>query len=56
MRGLLNGTDPIELLKRTEVDGFKNTDRAVQDEAAKIRQYFLAFKIGTLNSLANYNL
>jgi len=45
MRGLLNGTDPIELLKRTEVDGFKNTDSAVQEEAAKIRQYFLAFKI-----------
>jgi len=45
MRGLLNGTDPIELLKKTEIDGFKNTDRAVQDEAAKIRQYYLAFKI-----------
>lgn len=45
MRGLLNGTDPIELLKSTEVDGFKNTDRAVQDEAAKIRQYYLTFRI-----------
>jgi len=45
MRGLLNGTDPIELLKKTEVDGFKNTDRAVQDEAAKIRQYYLTFRI-----------
>jgi len=48
MRGLLNGTDPIELLKSTEVDGFKNTDRAVQDEAAKIRQYYLTFRIGEL--------
>ncbi|CAG5096468.1 Oidioi.mRNA.OKI2018_I69.XSR.g14631.t1.cds [Oikopleura dioica] len=45
MRGLLNGQDPIELLKKTEVDGFKDVDRAVQDEAAKIRQYFLTFKI-----------
>lgn len=46
MRGLLNGQDPIELLKKTEVDGFKDVDRAVQVEAAKIRQYFLTFKIG----------
>ncbi len=49
MRGLLNGQDPIELLKKTEVDGFKNVDRAVQDEAAKIRQYYLTFKIGKSN-------